>query len=57
MIIDSLTHILPTEVSSNIEKYKKIDQLFDSLFDEKTKIIETEDLIKNMKSNNIDKSL
>ncbi|MBK90388.1 MAG: metal-dependent hydrolase [Chloroflexi bacterium] len=57
MIIDSLTHILPTEVSSNIEKYKKIDQLFDSLFDEKTKIIETEDLIKNMKSNNIDKSV
>jgi hypothetical protein len=57
MIIDSLTHILPTEVSSNINKYKKIDQFFDSLFDVKTKIIGAEDLIENMKNNNIDKSI
>jgi len=57
MIIDSLTHILPAEVSSNIQKYKKIDRKFDSLFEENTKIISSEDLIKNMKKHNIAKSV
>ncbi len=42
MIIDSLTHILPREVSSNIEKFKKIDKLFDCLFDEKSTISNSE---------------
>ena len=49
MIIDSLTHILPTEVSSNLEKYKKIDLLFNELFDENTNVITEDDLIINMK--------
>jgi len=57
MIIDSLTHILPTEVSSNIRKYKKIDRKFDSLFEESTKIISSEDLIQSMKKHNIAKSI
>ena len=57
MIIDSLTHILPREVSSNIEKFKKIDKLFDCLFDEKSTISNSDDLIENMKNNNIDKSI
>ncbi|MEC9098985.1 MAG: hypothetical protein VX521_02635 [Chloroflexota bacterium] len=42
MIIDSLTHILPKEVSSYIEKYKKIDKKFDSIFDKDSKIINCE---------------
>ena len=57
MIIDSLTHILPREVSSNTEKFKKIDKLFDCLFDEKSTISNSDDLIENMKNNNIDKSI
>ena len=51
MIIDSLTHILPKEVSSYIEKYKKIDKKFDSIFDKNSKIINSEELIINMKNN------
>ena len=57
MIIDSLTHILPTEVSSNLEKYKKIDLLFNELFDENTNVITEDDLIINMKKYNINKSV
>ena len=57
MIIDSLTHILPTEVSSNLEKYKKIDLLFNELFDENTNVITEDDLIINMKKYNINKSI
>ena len=56
MIIDSLTHILPKEVSSYIEKYKKIDKKFDSIFDKDSKIINCEELIESMKNNKIDKS-
>lgn len=57
MIIDSLTHILPKEVSSYIEKYKKIDKKFDSIFDKDSKIINCEELIESMKNNKIDKSI
>ena len=57
MIIDSLTHIMPKEVSLYIEKYKKIDKKFDSIFDKNSKIINCEELIMNMKNNKIDKSI
>ena len=40
MIIDSLTHILPKEISDEIEKYKNIDTTFNKLFEQKTKIIQ-----------------
>ena len=57
MIIDSLTHILPKEISSNIDKFKKIDKTFDLMFDHETKISSSEDLISSMKKNHITKSI
>ena len=55
MNIDSLTHILPKEISEEINRFKKLDKKFTELFDEKTKISQAEELISEIKKNNIDK--
>ena len=55
MNIDSLTHILPKEISEEIDRFKKLDKKFTELFDEKTKISQAEELIGEIKKNNIDK--
>ena len=41
MKIDSLTHILPKEISNEIDKFKNLDETFNELFESKTKIIQT----------------
>ena len=49
MNIDSLTHILPKEISEEIDRFKKLDKKFTELFDEKTKISQAEELIGEIK--------
>ena len=57
MLIDSLTHILPKEISEEIDKYKNIDKTFNELFEQKTKIVQTKELIEEISKNNIDKAV
>ena len=57
MIIDSLTHILPEEISKNLNQFKTIDSIFNDFFDKNTKIVQAEQLIKQMKKNGINKSI
>ena len=57
MKIDSLTHILPKEISNEIDKFKNLDETFNELFESKTKIIQTNELIEEIGKNNIDKAV
>ena len=57
MIIDSLTHILPEEISKNLNQFKKLDSIFNDFFDKNTKIVQAEQLINQMKKNGINKSV
>ena len=49
MNIDSLTHILPKEISSEILKFQKLDHKFKELFNEKTKISDADNLVNKLK--------
>ena len=40
MIIDSLTHILPEEISKNLNQFKTIDSIFNDFFDKNTKFVQ-----------------
>ena len=57
MIIDSLTHILPEEISKNLNQFKTLDSIFNDFFDKNTKIVQAEQLINQMKKNGINKSV
>ena len=55
MIIDSHTHILPPDISSNFQLYSEKDSTLKTLFPEekKSKFSTAEELISSMNSNNI----
>ena len=57
MNIDSLTHILPKEISSEISKFQKLDQKFKELFNEKTKISDADNLVNKLKDCEINKAV
>ena len=57
MNIDSLTHILPKEISEEISKFQKLDQKFRELFNEKTKISDADTLVNKLKDCEINKAV
>ena len=57
MNIDSLTHILPKEISSEMLKFQKLDHKFKELFNEKTKISDADNLVNKLKDCEINKAV